>query len=208
MSVSVSEYVRRLVYDGSLTAGQRVPQEEIATQLSVSRLPVREALISLENEGLVASEPHRGVFVLPISRDDIRDHYEIYGMIQGLAASRAIDVLTEDDLQVLSDLHARMSAAPGHDTTVELNWQFHALITRRGASRKIKTMLRQMAHKIPREIYELQTASPEANEGHAQIRRALREGDRAGVERAIREHMRLEGAYVIDLLDRRGVLSD
>jgi DNA-binding FadR family transcriptional regulator len=52
MSTQVAEHIRSLIFSGNLQAGQRVPQDEIAGQLGVSRLPVREALITLEADGL------------------------------------------------------------------------------------------------------------------------------------------------------------
>ena len=87
MSVEVADHIRSMIFDGRLRAGQRVPQDAIAAELGVSRLPVREALITLEADGLVAAEPHRGVFVVPIRAEDIEDHYRLYGMAQGLAGS-------------------------------------------------------------------------------------------------------------------------
>ncbi|WP_379183300.1 MULTISPECIES: GntR family transcriptional regulator [unclassified Nocardioides] len=208
MSAAVADHIRQLIFNGTLKAGQRVPQDDLAADLGVSRLPVREALIALETDGLVTSEPHRGTYVQPISRSDIEDHYDIYGMIQGLAAARALASVSEDDVAQMRAWHEQMCTANDPQQTIRLNWDFHALLTRRGGSMRIKSILRQMSHNLPRELYELQTASPEANDGHAKILDALIAGDADALDAANREHMRVEGAYVLTILEKRDVLSD
>jgi len=69
-----ASYIRRLIFDGDLRPGERVPQDEVARVLGMSRIPVREALIALEREGWVTIELHRGAFVNAISQDTVRDH--------------------------------------------------------------------------------------------------------------------------------------
>jgi DNA-binding GntR family transcriptional regulator len=209
MSAEVSAHIRSAIFDGSLKPGQRVPQDAIAAELGVSRLPVREALIALEADGLVVSEPHRGVFVVPIRREDIEDHYRVYGMVQGLAASRAVHRITEPVLERLEELHEKMCASDDPDLLHDLNWEFHSLINRTGGSRRVLSVLRQLAHNLPREVYELPPgASPQANKGHAKILAALRSGDPAAVDAANREHVQQEGEHVVAVLRRDGVLSD
>ena len=57
----------------------------------MSRIPVREAIIALDREGWVTVEPHRGAFVRGIDADYVRDHYELYGLVFGLMASRVAE---------------------------------------------------------------------------------------------------------------------
>ena len=66
-------YIRRLIFDGDLRPGTRVPQDEIAQTLGVSRIPVREALIALEREGWVTIELHRGAFINALDEDAVRE---------------------------------------------------------------------------------------------------------------------------------------
>jgi DNA-binding GntR family transcriptional regulator len=209
MSGEVADHIRSAIFSGALKAGQRVPQDAIAAELGVSRLPVREALIALEADGLVTSEPHRGVFVVPIRREDIEDHYRVYGMVQGLATARAVHRMTEPVLDRLQSLHERMSASDDPDLLHDLNWEFHSLINRTGGSRRVLSVLRQLAHNLPREVYELPPgASPQANQGHAKILAALRAGDAAAADAASREHVGHEGEHVIAVLRRDDVLAD
>jgi len=208
MAAEVAEHLRSMIFDGRLTAEQRVPQDAIAAELGVSRLPVREALISLESDGLVASEPHRGTFVVPIRAEDITDHYKLYGMAQGLAAAGAARRITEPVLTRLDELRAQMSVSTDPDVVHDLNWEFHSLVNRTGASRRTLSVLRQLSQNLPREVYAIpQAASPAANRQHA-IVAALRAGDAALADRLNQEHVRAEGDEVVAALQRKGILSD
>ena len=82
-------YIRQLVFDGQLHEGMRLPQDEVAKAVGVSRIPIREAIIALEREGWVTTKLHRGTFVNAFDEQVIRDHYELFGLVYGLAARRA-----------------------------------------------------------------------------------------------------------------------
>jgi DNA-binding GntR family transcriptional regulator len=203
----VADHIRELIFDGELDQNSRVPQDAIAESLGVSRLPVREALIALEADGLVETKPHRGTFVVPITQEDIEDHYSAYGAVQGIAAARAISYMTDSIIEQLQSLNTRLAAAKGSTQHV-LNWEFHSLINRTGGSRRLISLLRYMAQNLPRSVFELPPpASREAIAGHDAIIAALTAKDPAAVEVACREHMRLEGEFVVSVLKQRGILS-
>lgn len=209
MSGEVIDRIRTLIFNGTLSRGQRVPQNDIADELGVSRLPVREALIALESEGLIESEPHRGAFVVPIHREDIDDHYRIYGMVQGLATRRAASRVTAPTLARLEELHQQMQATDDSALAHTLNWEFHSLVNQTGGSRRLLSVLRQMARNLPREVYEAPPAAgPEAVRGHQRILDALRAGDGDAADEASRRHVQAEGEYVIAKLKADGVLAD
>lgn len=206
-SAEVADHIRELIFDGTLAGGDRVPQDAIAEELGVSRLPVREALISLHLDGLVENEPRRGAFVVPISRDDIEDHYSMYGYMLGLAARRASARTDDATVRRLEDLIAAMGEAPHAPSTHEAHWTFHAIINHLGGSQRLKAVLRQMAHNLPRSVYDIPHAgSPEAEQGHRAIVAALRAGDGDRVAAECEAHLRAEGALVVAELARRGLL--
>src|SRR5580698_595335 len=82
--------IRELIFDGQLPRHSRIPQDEIADSLGISRIPLREALIALEREGWVTLELHRGAFVNAFDETTLLDHYEMLGIVYGFAARRAI----------------------------------------------------------------------------------------------------------------------
>src|SRR5580693_9100782 len=82
--------IRELIFDGQLPRHTRIPQDEIAESMGISRIPLREALIALEREGWVTLELHRGAFVNAFDEVTLRDHYEMIGLVYGFAARRAL----------------------------------------------------------------------------------------------------------------------
>src|SRR5438094_8098082 len=83
--------IRRMIFDGELRPGERVPQDDVAAALGISRIPVREALIALEREGWVTIELHRGAFINALDEGTVRDNYELFGVTYGFAARRAVE---------------------------------------------------------------------------------------------------------------------
>src|SRR3954452_6410906 len=96
--------IRRMIFDGELRPHDRVPQDDTAAVLGISRIPVREALIALEREGWVTIAPHRGAFVNDLDEAAVRDHFELYGMTLGLAARRAIERVVTDLVATLEPI--------------------------------------------------------------------------------------------------------
>ena len=110
-SDQVSEHIRRLIFDGGLHPGDRIPQDAIVAELGVSRIPVREALIEMARDGLVVNEPHIGAFVGEFDEQVLRDHFEIVGLLQAMAAERLM-ASDPDTLQQLRGLAERARSRP------------------------------------------------------------------------------------------------
>ena len=121
--------IRRLIFDGELPPGSRVPQDDIAKALDISRIPIREALIGLEREGWVTIELNRGAFVNAFDQAAVIDHYELYGHTHEFAVTRAIE--RADRAQLATALQA--IAADIADCTdpfrfSELAMRFHRIV--------------------------------------------------------------------------------
>ncbi|WP_156425560.1 GntR family transcriptional regulator [Mycobacterium sp. IS-1556] len=106
----VADHLRRQIITGELRPGQRLTQEDIAAQLGTSRVPVREALVILEQEGWVKMEMHRGGFVLPI-QTSVADNAEVWDLVFGLVARRAVERLTPEFDSALAGIAADLTAA-------------------------------------------------------------------------------------------------
>lgn len=202
------DFIRMQIYTGQLQAGERINQDALAEEFGVSRLPVREALIALESEGLVRSEMHRGVYVIPIQAEDIQDHYMVYGYIQGVAATRAAAILTEDAIEQLRQINSALAAATDPAVIRDLDWQFHSQINRAGGSRRLLSVLRQLGRALPPSLYAMPpTASAMAVVEHEALLTALSVGDSEAAGAKASEHTLREGAYLNQLLESDGVLS-
>jgi DNA-binding GntR family transcriptional regulator len=85
----VVAYIFNLVLTGKLRTGDRVDRNEVARELGMSRVPVQEAIVQLEHDGLLSTRYHRGAFVERFDDDTIREHYELHGVLNGIASARA-----------------------------------------------------------------------------------------------------------------------
>jgi DNA-binding GntR family transcriptional regulator len=203
---SVAAHIRELIFSGKLPPGTKVDQDAIARELGVSKLPVREALISLETEALVRNLPRRGAYVAPLTADDVRDHYRIYGLLSAIAAERAAAALSEADLDRLEQLIGLMEAdGITSDEQEQLNFEFHRLINRAGGSSRLNSALRLFAESIPHRFYEFTTGwSDLAAEHHRTILSALRQRDGREAGRAMADHLGAGGDYAVRLLTESG----
>jgi DNA-binding GntR family transcriptional regulator len=103
-SDSVAEYISELIFRGEIRAGERIDRDAIAATLAVSRSPVQEALIRLEMDGLVRMEYHRGAYVAPFDAATVTEHFEIYGVLAGMAAANAAKRRTNEQLARLESI--------------------------------------------------------------------------------------------------------
>lgn len=201
-------YVRRLIFDGVLRQGQRVPQDAIAQTLGVSRIPVREALIALEREGWMTIIPHRGVFVNALDETAVRDHYELYGLFYGFAVRRAVERRGDELAERLAPLSRRIAAAEDAEELQELTSRFHRLVVESARSPRLHGMLRQMTGIVPGNLFELVPgADAVERRGTAAIVRAIRKGDVAEAEQEYVAMLRRQGDLVVELFRRRGMFE-
>jgi DNA-binding GntR family transcriptional regulator len=204
----IALHIRTLIFDGVLRPGMRVPQDAIAQDLGVSRIPVREALIVLEHEGWVTIEMHRGAFINALDKRAVQDHYELYGLIYGFAAQRAM-VRGEDDLaDTLADLQSRFARANRPDEQQQLSIAFHGTVVRAAASPRINVALRAMSSLVPGDFFALVPAAVDVEKrGLAAIVRAFKKHDGAQAATDYARMMRQVGNKVILLFDERSLFS-
>ena len=98
----VVRQVRVAIIEGRLKPGDHIIEKNLTDELGVSRTPVREALILLEREGLVVSEPNRGSFVRVFSEDDVKYIFSMRTALENFAADLVIQTLNEADMQFLA----------------------------------------------------------------------------------------------------------
>jgi DNA-binding GntR family transcriptional regulator len=204
LKVSVANVITAQVLSGAMRAGQRIDQDALANELGVSRLPVREALIMLENVGFVTSIPRRGSYVAQITPDDVLDHYEIFGMAAGLAARHAASMLTSQELERLEELFLAMHRNHGPDHLADLNYQFHRLINVKSSNR-LRAHLRSLSRAMPMRLLLLSDVfAPEAEAHHRAIIDALVRRDEDAAAQAAAVHLRASGQYAVASLQNAG----
>ncbi|HEV3358633.1 MAG TPA: GntR family transcriptional regulator [Pseudonocardiaceae bacterium] len=208
-SEQVADHIRRLIFENRLRVGDRVPQDEIAAELRVSRVPVREAVIVLDREGWVQIEPHRGAFVVGLDQDSTRDHYELLGRVYGFGARRAAERAGSEGLDELGKLHRKLQATTDPHEFSQLNLEFLRRVVWLAHSRRVSATIRLMAVSIvPGDFFaEVPDAMRIHKRGMRAIMRALKEHDGVTAEHEFIAMLAQEGESVVALLIERGLIG-
>lgn len=126
----VAEAIREKILTGEIKAGEPLRQAALADELNVSRIPVREALLQLEAEGLVNFEAHKGATVTRLSAEQIDEIFDLRALLEAELLRHSIDKLTARDLleaeAILAELEEAMAAGDTQLATGKLNAEFHS----------------------------------------------------------------------------------
>lgn len=123
--------LRQAIVSGQFPPGAHLNESEIAKQMNVSRIPIREAVKKLEQEGLVVRHPNRGVKVTTFSEQDIREIFSLRARLEGMAIEWAIPRITPEDIAKLQALVEEQKVAISkhkHDELTRLDMRFHEFI--------------------------------------------------------------------------------
>jgi DNA-binding GntR family transcriptional regulator len=116
--------LRERIVKGDLLPGNRLQDVHLAAELGVSRTPVREALLRLERDGLVESDPNRGFFVAPLNRKQVAEIYPMVWTLECLALDSSRPA-TRPQIQALREINAEMAAVtddPLRRQELDLRW--------------------------------------------------------------------------------------
>ncbi|GAA4501870.1 GntR family transcriptional regulator [Actinoallomurus oryzae] len=201
---SAYEAVRQAVLERRLLPGERVTVRPFAERLGISPTPVKAALAVLEREGFLVARKHSGYFVAEMTAADMRDIYELRSAIDALAARHIARTRPAGLLDRLGELiEGQRTALTAGDveTYAELDREFHALIWRGSANRRLTAIADLLTAQL-RLGHNLTTAVPgrpsASLDEHVEIVDALLSGDTAAAEQAARRHV----AQVIRALEK------
>ena len=188
-------HLREQLLSGEIPPHQHLIEARIAKEIGTSRTPVREALHSLELEGLIESIPRIGYVVKPISEEEVEEICEIRVTVEGLAVRWAMEKaggkLVEELRKNISNAEEKLSSGDAR-AFVELDAQFHEVISKlSGSSRLIElaqTLRRHMLRYRVHSNYGAENVS-RAIDGHKGILRAIENQDPEEVAKAIRYHL-------------------
>ncbi len=205
LKAMAAQEIRRRVFSGRLRPGAKIDQDALADELGISKLPIREALITLDHEGVVEHIARRGAFVARMTRDDIRDHFRVFGLVSGLAAERAAKNLSPASLQALADHAERMEAEPDPAAKERLNFEFHRRINYAADSRRLVSLLGMLSKTVSHGFYEAhEDWSGKADDDHRLILNALAARSPARARTLVEKHFAEAGERAVALLEKQG----
>ncbi len=141
----VLDELRRLILTGEMAAGAPIRQDALAERLGVSRVPLREALRTLEGEGQVVYRPHRGYQVADLSLDDLLEVYRIRELLETEATRKAVPLLTDEDIDRLVQAEADIEKAALAGDIVGMaaaNRQFHFIVLEASGMPRLTRLVR------------------------------------------------------------------
>jgi DNA-binding GntR family transcriptional regulator len=178
----VTERLRAAIVNGSLTPGSQLSEVELAENFGVSRGPVREALQRLIQEGLLLSEPHRGVFVPVLTNDDVVDIYLAREALES-AAIRSIvanntSASTSQALDEFVKLMEEAEAAGDWEAVGNFDLEFHVALVEASGSQRLQRMFSTVMSETRLCLGVLTTADARADlvQEHRQICDLMQEG--------------------------------
>jgi DNA-binding GntR family transcriptional regulator len=177
----VRDTLRRAILTGKVTAGTRLVQSDIAEQLKVSTTPVREALRDLATEGFIQLDAHRGAVVRRLGYDDVFEIYKIRKLLEPDAIRRAVELITDEELETAEAIQARADAERDPARWVELNHEFHLVFVNAARSPRLASILTNLADSaamyIATSLVQGEHRREDANVQHRELLEAVRARD-------------------------------
>lgn len=187
--------LRRAIVIGELAPGSHLKEPLLAQRFGISRLPIREALVQLDREGLVRIEPRRGAFVIGVTHDDIRNIYVCRTLLETYAIREAalrVDADAMAQLEMLCDQMDMAVTANKPQLMAAADMAFHRTIVSLSGNRALSSAWEPLAPLIETILGISEAACldlPEAADSHRQMTRALALHDADNAEALLRSHL-------------------
>jgi DNA-binding GntR family transcriptional regulator len=195
LAEQVYQHLRREILGNVYPPDTPLPEKTLASQLNVSRVPVREALHKLAADGLVTLKPRQGAFVSSLSPRQFLDAYRVREALEALAITLALPNLTQHDLAELERLQTEMRRHAAADDTgafFEANRAFHTLFVERSENDYLRGIYFPLMDQMRRHLSPsigLRGGLERSIEEHQAILDAVRSGDAEEAARLLREHI-------------------
>jgi len=191
--------LRLAILRGILPPGARLRQEDLAGQLGVSRIPLRDAFRRLEAEGLVRIDGRRGARVVSLSADDVAEMYELRIMLEVHCIRLSIRNLTDQAAARLLEMSEYMDRVATHGDEGRLSRRaFYAELYRHGGRPRMVDLILRLRDDVHR--YHIIKNSGASVSAHAQLRDAIRTRDAEGAARIMRQHLRMARDDLVEIL--------
>ncbi|MGB8391528.1 GntR family transcriptional regulator [Mycobacterium sp.] len=204
----VVAYITDQLLTGKLHSDDRVDRNEIAKELGLSRVPVQEAIVQLEHDGILSTRYHRGAFVERFDAETVFEHHEVYGLLSGMASARAATYPTPRILGQLNKLMDVLRSATDSKVFQEAVWEYRRTINHEYAGPRLQAAIRASQSFIPHAFWVSYIDNqammlPFYEQEHAAIRRR----DPAAARAACEGRSATMARIVINELVQRGVFD-
>lgn len=204
LTQQVASLIRDGILQGKLKGGQVLRQEDLAAQLNVSRIPVREALRQLDAEGFVALNPHRGAVVVSLSAAEVEEIYDIRVALETQALRLALPHYTPEilreaqamldhiDAERKTNAQATKRAASPLAQWGDMNWRFHEVLYRPAKRPRLLTMIKSLHDNVGRYLrayVALDKHAALSQQQHRKLLAACKEGNADRAAEILEQHL-------------------
>ena len=195
MTDSAMEAILNAAARGMFLPGDRLVEAEIARDLGISRVPVREALRLLESQGIVVNHPYRGMRLMQVTNQGVADIVEVRARLESLAAERAAAAIAAGNRpDPLRAAHARFVAANASGdpaVSAAADRAFHGAIIKLGGNAVLLDLWAALAARfsVLWGIAHRHKARPTSSAEHETILAAIEAGDAASASDALLRHL-------------------
>lgn len=211
----VADDLRGRILGGEFQGGTQLRQDALASDYDVSRIPVREALLTLESEGLVEFHPHRGAFTTELSVARIRELFELRVLLETHILRRAIDCLTDADLKKAEDILEKYDKALDSGGEIgnwsEYNFAFHHALYAPSELPETLAIIHQLNTKSDRYIRMQLLYTQEIEKAEREHHGLLELARRGDVEQAcelLKTHIQEACEGIVAVLEERTTLTE
>ena len=205
----VVAHIINLVMTGRLRTGDRIDRNEIVHDLGLSRVPIQEAVVQLEHDGILSTRYHRGAFVARFDEATVAEHHELYGIMNGIASARCAASPTPRILAHLDDTLRAIKAAKDTKSFQESCWAYRDAINDEYAGPRLHATIRAGKSFAPTEFW---LGYPKAKDdflaGYEAETAAIHAHDPDGARQACIERADRMAQIMVAELTRRGVFGD
>lgn len=204
------EELRRRIHTGEIPAGTQLRQDALAQEFGISRIPLREAFLQLEADGLLRINAHKGATVVGLSGPEIDELFELRAMLEPMLLRMSTPRLSAADyaeIEALLDEYSDEMRTQNVLRWGELNTTFHRLLYRRAERPRTLALVLNLLEECERHTrvqLSLAGALPRAEEEHRQILDLCRRGDIDAAARLLEAHVENVAASLRDFGSKSG----
>ena len=189
---TVTDFLRKSIISGKLKPGEKINSKEIIDELGISVIPFREAVRTLENEGMIVSHPGRGSWVADVSHRDLEETFEMREMME-IFAIDLIQKKEKDGYDIKTDLKAMAQDENTEKMGGGFCYNFHTELIRLADNEKLSYLYNTLSNSICR-YQSLSSAIRDElsvmDELHLPILKPLIKGDYKKAKKEIRSHLK------------------
>lgn len=204
---SVVDVLREKIISHEIEGGTPLRQDALAAELNVSRIPVREALLQLEAEGLVEFAPHRGAVATRISLEEVNELFGLRAILECDVLSYALARITDEDLDksqlILREFDELLKPGADKHPWGALNWKFHRSLYQPSGRKRTLGLISQLHTNCDRYLrmqIQLIADYPRAEREHHELLRLCRVRDKRRARKCLREHILTTGKELVRAL--------